>query len=115
MEFETSRVLIEKQALEIVIKNLEKIKKTSEEEINYLATEALEALKKNDCTSGECSFEGETLIEQIKYKMRTTKDKDLNLKLYILYRKLEDGKIPEIEALKLYELYLETEYTDQYI
>lgn len=116
MEFETSKVLINKKVFDKIVANLQKIREQStEKEIVYLATDTLDSIRDSDETDSNQGLEGETLIERIKYKMRTTKDKDLNLKLYILYRKLEDGKIPDVEALNLYEMYLGSEYTDEFI
>lgn len=116
MEFETSKILIEKKVFDKIVVNLQKIReKSTEDDIIYLATDILNSIREADENSLNEGFQGETLIERIKYKMRTTKDKDLNLKLYMLYRKLEEGKVPELEALKLYEMYLGTEYTDQFV
>lgn len=46
--------------------------------------------------------------EIIHNKMKETKyvDDELNFKLYMLYRKLSDGKIDEAEAMKAYNLYV---------
>ena len=48
-----------------------------------------------------------SIKEKIKDRMEKTKntDPELNFNLYMLYRKLSDGKIDEEEALKAYEIY----------
>lgn len=116
MDFETKSVLIDREALELVKVKVSQMEKISQEPIiKEMAKEIIELLdKKNSNKEGE-SFKEETLLEQMKRKMKSTKDKDLNLKLYILYRKLEEKKISEEDALRLYEMYLDTEYTDEYI
>lgn len=49
-----------------------------------------------------------SLEEMIYNKMKETKsiNPDLHFKLYMLYRKLSDGKIDEDEALKAYKVYI---------
>lgn len=60
--------------------------------------------------------EDETPLDEIIYKkMKETTDGELNVKLYMLYRKLQDGKVSEREARRLFELYCGQEYTQGYL
>ncbi|WP_315114316.1 hypothetical protein [uncultured Clostridium sp.] len=58
-----------------------------------------------------------TLNEKIEKKMRDTKfsDPEMNANLYILYRKLSDGKISPKDAEALFQLYINTEPFDKKI
>ena len=115
MDVESNSILINKDILEKVKADVNKIKILSnEEEIKGIADEILSILEKRDLTTGKKIVEM-TILDRIKQKMKDTTDKDLNVKLYILYRKLEDKKISEDEALRLFEIYVNSEYTDGYI
>lgn len=115
MDFETKSILMNREILEKVKVKISQIEKISQEPIiKEMSKEILELLNKKDLNKNK-EFIEETLLEQMKQKMKSTKDKDLNLKLYMLYRKLEEQKISEEDALRLYEMYLDTEYTDEYI
>lgn len=57
----------------------------------------------------------EDVGERIYKKMKDTDDPELNVKLYMLYRKLEEGKVDEAEALRQYNLYVGQEYTSGYV
>lgn len=58
-----------------------------------------------------------SLIEKINKKMKETKlsDPELNANLYILYRKLSDGKISEQDAAELFERYVDLQPFDKTI
>lgn len=58
-----------------------------------------------------------TLNEKIEKKMKDTKfsDPEMNANLYILYRKLSDGKISPKDAEALFQLYINTEPFDKKI
>lgn len=58
-----------------------------------------------------------SLIEKINKKMKETKlsDPELNANLYILYRKLSDGKISEQDASELFERYVDLQPFDKTI
>lgn len=115
MDIESNSILINKDILEKVKTDVNKIKILSnEEEIKGIADEILSILEKRDFTTGKKIVEM-TILDRIKQKMKDTTDKDLNVKLYILYRKLEDKKISEDEALRLFEIYVDSEYTEGYI
>lgn len=115
MDFETKSILMDREILQKVKVKISQIEKISQEPIiKEMSKEILELLNKKDLNKNK-EFIEETLLEQMKQKMKSTKDKDLNLKLYMLYRKLEEQKISEEDALRLYEMYLDTEYTDEYI
>ncbi|AWZ48116.1 hypothetical protein C3495_04495 [Clostridiaceae bacterium 14S0207] len=115
MDVESNSILINKDILEKVKTDVNKIKILSnEEEIKVIADEILLILEKRDLTTGKKIVEM-TILDRIKQKMKDTTDKDLNVKLYILYRKLEDKKISEDEALRLFEIYVNSEYTEGYI
>lgn len=58
-----------------------------------------------------------TLVEKIEQKMRETKftDPEMNASLYILHRKLSDGKISPQDAMALFEMYISSESFDKRI
>lgn len=58
-----------------------------------------------------------TLVEKIEQKMKEVKhsDPEMNASLYILYRKLVDGKISEKDAAALFDIYIKTEPFDKKI
>ncbi|GAA0724231.1 hypothetical protein GCM10008905_17830 [Clostridium malenominatum] len=58
-----------------------------------------------------------TLVEKIEQKMRETKftDPEMNASLYILHRKLSDGKISPQDAMALFEMYVSSESFDKRI
>lgn len=58
-----------------------------------------------------------TLVEKVEKKMRETKftDPEMNANLYILYRKLSDGKISQQDASALFEMYINAESFDKRI
>ena len=56
------------------------------------------------------SIDSKESLEQIIYnkmKESATKNKELNVKLYMLYRNLKDGRISQKEAKEAYEIYLQ--------
>lgn len=113
MNYETDRVLVQLDTMKKVKAGLAEIKILSEDdEIKNKAEELIQLLEKQQKIAKQ---KGETLIETIYNKMKSTRDKDLNVKLYMLYRKLEDDKISEDEALKLFEIFTKTEYNEGYI
>lgn len=106
------KITIEAKVFEKIKNGLKQVRiKSSEDEIKAMIDSLLYLLENKD--SEEIDFN--SLEDTIHNKMKTTKDKDLNVKLYMLYRKLQDGKISEEEALKLYEIYIGTEYDCKYI
>lgn len=58
-----------------------------------------------------------TLSEKIEKKMKETKftDPEMNASLYILHRKLSDGKISPQDAVALFEMYMSSESFDKRI
>lgn len=91
--------------LEKIISVLEEIKILSADEIVKVKTENLIAYIKS---YGD--FKNETTFKDIlheKVKETQNKDPELHLKLYMLYRELENGKINEKSAKELFEAYLQ--------
>lgn len=80
----------------------------------YVKKEAEELIKiiDSELTLGEMSLE-----EMIHERMKEVKNSDptLSADLYILYRKLVDGKISEREALELFESCVQMEPFDKKI
>ena len=64
---------------------------------------------------GEKEEENENIADMIYKKMKNTDDSELNVKLYMLYRKLEEGKVDDAEALRQYNLYVGQEYNSGYV
>ncbi|MCM1990625.1 hypothetical protein [Oceanirhabdus seepicola] len=64
---------------------------------------------------GEKVEENENIADIIYKKMKNTDDSELNVKLYMLYRKLEEGKVDDAEALRQYNLYVGQEYNSGYV
>ncbi|KYH35026.1 hypothetical protein CLTEP_10190 [Clostridium tepidiprofundi DSM 19306] len=106
------KVLMDSNLLKKIKSGLQQIRiRVADEELKGEVDKILQLLDNND--NDEIKFE--SLEDTIHNKMKTTKDKDLNVKLYMLYRKLQDGKISESEALKLYEIYVKDEYKYGYL
>ncbi|WBW96013.1 hypothetical protein [Oceanirhabdus sp. W0125-5] len=57
----------------------------------------------------------ESIADKIYKKMKETEDSELNVKLYMLYRKLEEGKVDEAEALRQYNIFIGQEYKSSYV
>lgn len=58
-----------------------------------------------------------SILDKIEKKMKDSRrsDPEMHASLYILYRKLSDGKISEKEAYNLYNMYISTEPFDKKI
>lgn len=117
MNYESERVLLHVETLSKVKTILNEIKILSQDKtVRDKVDEILEIVDRGSMnTVNKKEMDGEALIDIIYKKMKKTKDRDLNVKLYMLYRKLEERQISEEEALKLYEIYIKTEYNDIYI
>lgn len=97
------KILVNKENLEKMETKLVSLKLLVEDEsLKKNISEILEII--------DSEINGKTIsIKQcIREKMDETKfsNPELNFKLYMLYRKLSDGKIDEEEALKAYEIYI---------
>jgi hypothetical protein len=109
---DNDKIMIEPKVFEKIKNGLNQVRiKSMDDEVKAIVDLLLKLLENKD--SEDIDFN--SLEDTIYNKMKTTKDKDLNVKLYMLYRKLQDGKISEEEALKLYELYIGTEYDYKYV
>jgi Ca2+-binding EF-hand superfamily protein len=109
---DNDKLMIEAKVFEKIKNGLKQVRiKSMDDEIKAMVDSLLYLLENKD--SEEIEFT--SLEDTIHNKMKTTKDKELNVKLYMLYRKLQDGKISEGEALRLYEIYKRTEYDYKYI
>ncbi|GAA0746350.1 hypothetical protein [Clostridium oceanicum] len=71
-----------------------------------------------DLANNEIAIKMEPSLEDVVYdKMKETKisNPDLSSKLYILYRKITQGKISEEEAKEMYETYIMMEGFDKMV
>lgn len=111
MQNQYEKILISTEIFEKIKLVLNDIKLlSSEENIKKKAEKLLKILNGESKKNRTISLE-----EEIYKKMKQTPDNELNVKLYMLYRKLQNGKISENEALRVFEMYCKTEYTDGYI
>lgn len=97
------KIMVNKDSLEKIQTKLRGLKVTvQDKEIRLLVSEILELL------NGELNPIDISLEDMIYNKMKETKstNPDLHFKIYMLYRKLSDGKIDEDEALKAYKAYI---------
>lgn len=117
MNYESERILLHVETVSKVKNILNEIRILSQDKnVRDKIEEIFQILERGSMnTVNKKDMDGEALIDTIYKKMKKTKDKDLNVKLYMLYRKLEEGQISEEEALKLYEIYIKTEYNDIYL
>lgn len=97
------KILVNKDSLEKMQTKLRGLKVMLEDK-EMLST-IIEIL---DLVQNELKIKDISVEDMIKDKMNETKfsNPELNFKLYMLYRKLEQGKIDTDEALKAYELYV---------
>jgi hypothetical protein len=111
MQNDYEKLLINAEILEKIKLGLNEIKSaSSEENIKNKAEKLLSML------NGESEkIKSISLEKEIYRKMKQTPDSDLNVKLYMLYRKLQNGKISENEALVMFESYCKSEYRDGYL
>lgn len=112
MNDNTKNVLLSSDVIKKIKFDLKEIKLLSnEKEVKNKVEELIQFFDMNTDEDNN----GISLEEKIRRKMKSTPDNDLNVKLYMLYRKLQNGKISESEALRLFELYCGTEYIDGYL
>ncbi|SHI41337.1 hypothetical protein SAMN02745163_00207 [Clostridium cavendishii DSM 21758] len=109
------KILVKKDNLEKIQVKLKGLKVSIEDmEVKGAINEILEILY-NELEVKETSVKQTSVKELISEKMNATKflDPDLNFKLYMLYRKLDENKITDEEALNVYNLY--TVNSNEYI
>lgn len=97
------KIMVNKDTLERMQIKLRGLKVViQDKEIQSLVSDILELLNE------ELKAIDISLEDIIYNKMKETKNSnpDLHFKLYMLYRKLSDGKIDEDEALKAYKVYI---------
>lgn len=99
----SEKILINKENLEKIKLRLEGVRLMSSEKEVKKEIQILIDLLTEEIDSQKLSFR-----ELLDEKIRDTKysNQELNFKLYMLQRKLDDGKISEEEALKAYDLYI---------
>lgn len=105
--YQDDKIWISKKGLDKACKNLKGLKLLlKDDNLKHTIDDTIEILKK------EIKFENidieEINIEQmIKNKMKNTRNSnpDLNFKLYKLLRKLQNKKVDENEAMRVYEMY----------
>lgn len=97
------KILINKEVLEKIKLRLEGVRLMSSEKDVKKDLESIIKIISDEIDSEKVSFR-----ELLDEKIRDTKysNSELNFKLYMLRRKLEDGKISDEEALKAYDLYV---------
>lgn len=94
--------MVNKDSLEKIQIKLKGLKiRVQDKEIQSLVSDILELL------DGELKSKDISLEDIIYNEMNETKhsNPDLHFKLYMLYRKLSDGKMDKDEALKAYKAY----------
>ncbi|KGM95016.1 hypothetical protein Z968_10245 [Clostridium novyi A str. 4552] len=103
---------MEKDMISISEDNIKKI--LSElKEIENLASDDVVKFKADQLMQmiGEMtSIDSKETLEQIIYKKMkesATNNPELNVKLYMLYRNLKDGKVSQKEAKEAYEIYIQ--------
>lgn len=99
----SERIAVKKDSLEKMKVKLKMLKVSVEDKsAKSLIVEILEFL------DNEIMFEKISVEQMIKDKMIETKvsNPDQHFKLYMLYRKLQDNKITQEEALREYEIYI---------
>lgn len=107
---EEKKIVLRESLFEELKLGLIEIKQLSKEEnVKVKAEKLLKLINRENTLLNES-------IEEIIYnKMKTTQDEELNVKLYMLYRKLQDGKTSEDEALTQYEMLCDQEYFKGYV
>lgn len=107
---EEKKIVLRESLFEELKLGLIEIKQVSKEEnIKVKAEKLLKLINRENTLLNES-------IEEIIYnKMKSTQDEELNVKLYMLYRKLQDDKISEDEALTQYETLCDQEYFKGYV
>lgn len=96
------KLVVKRDNLEKIQTNMKVLKVMIEDK------DALKILEEmSEIIEGELKIEEIPIKDKIKDKMTKTEDKDpeLSFKLYMLYRKLSDGKIDEAEATRDFEIY----------
>ncbi|MVX67370.1 hypothetical protein GKZ28_27505 [Clostridium chromiireducens] len=99
----SEKIVVNKDKLEKIQTKLRGLKvMVHDKETQLLVTDILELL------DGELKENDNSVEDMIYNKMNETKNSnpDLHFRLYMLYRKLSDGKIGEDEALKAYKTYI---------
>ncbi len=110
MEKDEKLVMIEDKKLKELRLGLNELKLSVGDEILRKKVEKLIKL-----IEGEKVQEDENVADIIYKKMKDTDDSELNVKLYMLYRKLEEGKVDEAEALRQYNIFVGQEYKSSYV
>lgn len=113
MDHNEKKISIEVKLLKKMLTELKEVQALSVERLLQQKTETLIKYLENLLNEKE-----DIPFEDIIYKkMKEVKlqDPELNSKLYILYRKLSDGKISEEDARILYDVYIKTQIYDKII
>lgn len=97
------KILIDREILEKIKLRLEGLKLMASEKAVKKDLESILKIVTDELDSGNLSFKDilDDKIKESKYA-----NPELNFKLYMLRRKLEDGKISEEDAAKAYDLYV---------
>lgn len=99
----SEKILVNRESIEEIQTKLKGLKlRSNSKEIQSTINEIIEIL------NNELNIKNISIEDMIKNKMIETKisNPELHFKLYMLYRKLCDGKINEEDALKYYEIYI---------
>ena len=102
----SNNIIIKEKIVIKILKDLNDVLFTCEDEnIKEKLNSSILELEKS--LNGESRLEISELIYE-KMKEFKEKDPDLHFKLYMIYRKLEDGKLSEEDAIHAYKSYFGT-------
>lgn len=106
------KVSLNAETLKRIKSGLTNIKLLSNDKYVKKEAEDLLNLIESECNFGEVSI-SDMLYEKMKETKRT--NPDLSADLYIMYRKLADGKVTEREAIDFFQLAVQMEPFDKQI
>ncbi|KOA21357.1 hypothetical protein CLHOM_00280 [Clostridium homopropionicum DSM 5847] len=102
---DNNNVSINMKTIEKIINELKEIQNlTPEDAVKYRVNNLIEILAEVTNFNSEESIED---IIYLKMKEAMSKNPDLHVKLYMLYRGLNDGKISKEEAKEMYQNYVQ--------
>jgi len=110
IEKESKLVMIEESKIKEIRLSLNELKlSVGDERLRQKVEKIINLLE------GKKEEEVENIADIIYKKMKNTDDSELNVKLYMLYRKLEEGKVDETEALRQYNIFVGQEYKSGFV
>jgi len=110
IEKESKLIMIEESKIKEIRLGLNELKlSVGDEQLRKKVEKLINLLE------GKKEEEEESIADMIYKKMKDTEDPELNVKLYMLYRKLEEGKVDENEALRQYNIFVGQEYKSGFV